>query len=628
MPIVVIPFVFALFWLYFFNKSGRTALREPFIKSIVAMFVATVAITESASIFGLVGRASSVVLWLVPLIALGFALRSNFAVTAGAFGKRLRDGISGVPTFALVVAGLILLVTFVIAIASAPNTYDSQTYHLARVMYWVQNGSVAHYPTIILRQLYQPPLSEIAIMQTYLLGGGDRFANLVQWLTLAGCAAATSRIGAEIGLDSGKQALTAALAMTIPGAIVQASSTQNDLVAAFLVAAFFLFLYRAVRDDHRGDFLWAGAALGLALLTKGTNYLYCFPIGLFFALLGFLRTTEKRRFAVRIAGVLLLALALNLGHFARNFDLFGSPVSTAEDDVRNKDLTAAMIAANVARNLAVNLGTKSVSLRRSIESAMTSVFGAELKNPKSTWLENEFKVEFSTHEDLTGNFTHLLLLLIALPASAVIVRKSRDIAVMGLIFSIPFGFFLLSALLKWQIWSARLQLPLFILGTVLIAFVMSKIKLRGVGEIVTAICFTAAVPFLLFAEPRRVLAADGSFVLFSESRQNQLFKNLPDAGPLYTAAAEVVRREAPESVGIAIEYNDFDYPLWTLLKADAADPPTICHVGLANVSKRIKPKCQGPKIVFTTKETNVIDGIKYVEIWKGDVVRVLRQEAQ
>lgn len=82
--------------------------------------------------------------------------------------------------------GLILSGTLLTALVAAPNNWDSMTYHMARVAHWSQNQSVAHYPTSIPRQLYLGPGAEFVILHFQILTGGDRLANVIQWLSAPG----------------------------------------------------------------------------------------------------------------------------------------------------------------------------------------------------------------------------------------------------------------------------------------------------------------------------------------------------------------------------------------------------------------------------------------------------------
>src|SRR4029453_2950809 len=77
-------------------------------------------------------------------------------------------------------------VTAFIALAAAPNTWDSMTYHLTRVMHWEQERSLHFYATNIQRQLHLTPGAEYVILHLHLLSGGDRLANLPQWFASLG----------------------------------------------------------------------------------------------------------------------------------------------------------------------------------------------------------------------------------------------------------------------------------------------------------------------------------------------------------------------------------------------------------------------------------------------------------
>ena len=104
---------------------------------------------------------------------------------------------------------------------------------MAQVRHWIQQQSVAHYPTHITRQLFSNPWAEFTIAHLFLLTGTDRLANSVQWFSMVGSLIAVSLIAARLGADKRGEVLAAVVAATIPMGILQASSTQNDYVTAF-----------------------------------------------------------------------------------------------------------------------------------------------------------------------------------------------------------------------------------------------------------------------------------------------------------------------------------------------------------------------------------------------------------
>lgn len=53
-----------------------------------------------------------------------------------------------------------IAVIAVIGIIAPPNNWDSMTFHMARVSFWIEHGTVEPYPTDIMRQLYEAPWAE------------------------------------------------------------------------------------------------------------------------------------------------------------------------------------------------------------------------------------------------------------------------------------------------------------------------------------------------------------------------------------------------------------------------------------------------------------------------------------
>ena len=267
--------------------------------------VLLIPITEALSLFHAVTRPGVVGAWLGAGVAgCLFAVRGK---AASHQKPPLRPGrLERTPEKWLLapVAGIVAALG-TLGAATPPNNYDSMTYHMSRVAHWVQNGSVAHYPTHILRQIYQTPWAEFALLQMQVTCGGDRCANLVQWAAMVGSVAGVSWIARQLGAGPRGQVFAAVLCATIPMGLLQATSTQNDYVLAFWLVCLVTFVLAVVSDtggaSDRKSAVAAGAALGLALLTKGTGYLLACPFVLW---LGVVRNDEEEivvAVAIRIA---------------------------------------------------------------------------------------------------------------------------------------------------------------------------------------------------------------------------------------------------------------------------------------------------------------------------------------
>ena len=289
--------------------------------------VALVLITEGLSLGGRLTPG-----WLGASWALAGAV-GVWAFRRQRVDPRLPGPVGSIPRGARWVIGAILTLTGAIALLSPPNTWDSMTYHMPRVAHWSQAGSVAHYPTHVLRQLWLGPGAEFAITHLYLLAGGDRLANLVQWLAFVASVLGSAIVAAELGGGPRARALAALACATLPMAIAQASSTQNDLVASFWMLSLGYGVLRFRASPSVATAALVGASAGLAGLTK-------LPVGFVAVpwLLAFGASAWRvgRRRAVWCIGVAALsAVALNLGHVGRTVPLLspGGPSPVASDDV-------------------------------------------------------------------------------------------------------------------------------------------------------------------------------------------------------------------------------------------------------------------------------------------------------
>ena len=401
------------------TKSLSVSLRECFLFIAILWGVSVTIITEILSAFSLITFGWLVVFWCVVLLGATFFVislmkRQRLVVLSPSPRLPFR----AVP----LLSGLVLIValTGVTAIVSPPNTYDSMTYHMSRVVHWIQDRNVSFYPTNIPRQIFQNPWAEFAIMHLQILSGGDRFANFVQWFSMIGCLIGVSLLAKQFGGDLQSQLFAAVFAGTIPMGILQSSSTQNDYVASFWLLCFVYFSISLIRQEqiHWPYALGAGFSLGLAILTKGTAYIFAVPF-VAWAGYSFLRMF---RFKSWKPALLLAAacLVLNFGHYTRNLSLFGSPIGPRAGDslamITSDVISPSSVLSNITRNIGLHLGTPSGRVNLGIDSAIREFHTAlniDINDPRTTSSQREkFQVlKPSLHEDYAGNLLHLSLIL-------------------------------------------------------------------------------------------------------------------------------------------------------------------------------------------------------------------------
>src|SRR5262245_16389653 len=262
-------FAFALLIPFLALALGRwrrgSPWRQSFLVAATTWGVLVTVITEGLSLFRALTLGPMVGAWLgTGALACWLAVRS--AATPRQRSLRLPKGLEPMrERWLLVPLSGIVVALGVLGVATAPNTYDSMTYHLGRVAHWVQNASVAPYPTHILRQIYQTPWAEYALLQMQVTCGGDRCAHLVQWFAMVGSVAGVSWIARQLGAGGPGQIFAAVLCVTIPLGLLEAASTQNDYVLAFWLVCLVACVLAVAGDvrgqDDRRSVTTAGAAL-------------------------------------------------------------------------------------------------------------------------------------------------------------------------------------------------------------------------------------------------------------------------------------------------------------------------------------------------------------------------------
>jgi Dolichyl-phosphate-mannose-protein mannosyltransferase len=576
----LLPPLFFVLVVLIFRRRGL-CWRVSFLSAALVLGVLLTAATEVLSALGKINTIGLLLLWASAASAAALVFVSAternplpIRVTVPRDVKWMMAGV-----------GIIFIATALVAAASAPNNWDSMTYHLSRVMHWIQNQSVAHYPTNIVRQIALNPWAEFALMHLQILSAGDSLANFVQWSAMAGSVIGVTLIASELGADLRAQACAAVVAATIPMGILQASSTQNDYVVAFWLVCFVYFgLVLKKRHTWLGV-IAAGASLGLALLTKATAYLYAFPFFVWFFLscLG----ASRRRALWSVLLIACAVLSINAAHYARNYELFGNPLGPSYGVV-NSVFSGSALLSNVSRNLALHADTPSRKVNRAMQAGFERTFdalGLDINDPRTTFPTTSFAIaKTPRHEDLAGNPVHLLLVILAI---VLIVarggaRKPGDL--LPYVLSLGAAFLLFALYLRWQPWHSRLHLPLFVLWSPAIAVTLSAVSRRSVAGLAVVVLLAFSFPYLLANTSRRLAGKDSVMI---KNRMDQYFHNHPSLKDSYQASALLIATRGCGNVGLKFTENDWEYPVWVLLARTSLGQFRIEHVEIENASARL-----------------------------------------
>lgn len=591
----------------FLKGSG---LRDSVTRSYLVVFLFIVASTECLSVLGAVTSGALRLLWivgtLVSLSVMSFRLlhTDRRALSKDRLGVFAEYGWYEALLFLMI--SCILLATLTVALVYPPNNWDSMTYHMARVAYWIQNGSIDVYPTANDRQTHNPPLAEWAILHLQLLGHSDRFANIVQWISFVVSIVVSTLIAQEFRLSFKAQWLTALVAATIPTAILESSSTQNDLVVSSFCISFAYFLIRFTRTLSASDAVLCSLSLGLALLTKGTAYIYCCAIGLTIGVTAVASISPPKRLALlnRLTVIVAAAVLLNVGHVSRTYLVYGlNP--TSQTPLLNDEISPMIIYSNLVRNAALHIGTPSDAMNAYSFRAIGFLLGNQTNNPRSTLQTTAFSIPaFSLHEDYAGNLLHLALIVSAFLILPLVTIPNKP-TVYCYAGSLLVGVLLHCIMLKWQPWATRYHTTIFMLSAPFIVAVCSGIRPIQKQLFVGTACvlFAGGIPFLISNKTRSFVELTNNWLFTPGGQLESYFVNRPNISADYKAAANLILQEGVGDVGLCLGYDDYEYPLFVLVGTHASQGvPRFRHVGVVDRSQiKANPHLEPPALVLATK---------------------------
>lgn len=465
---------------------------------------------------------------------------------------------------ALLSCVLVAGVCLVTALLSPPNNYDSMTYHMPRVVHWLQNRSLRQFPTQDLRQICFPPGSTYLIAELQAITGGDRFANLQEWAAFVGLMAAVALCAKRLGGDRRAQWLGAALVAGMPLVVLESTSAQNDVLVTFWVVSTLAF---CLSDEPA----WACGALALANLTKPTGLMFGGPV----LLVGLQRSKEPwpRRLWVWSA-VAVAAQLPAVPHYLRNVDVFGSPMGGITIAAMSRHSLSAL----------VSCGLRDVALQIPLPGFWALVVHAHRwlglnPNDRATSLGPFVRQRWDRllnrllypDEDFAASPLQFVLI-----AAALYRRRWKDVAAAATVGALAYA-----GLIKWQEWGNRLVMPLFGLGLPLAAvWASERWKPWAQLALLPVMAFTG-----VFCD---ALHLHHPLMTVLTTPREQIYLHSGYGREHAQAIAGLSRQLAADrcdTVGLDFHEDDWEYPWWVL------NPGTrFKRVNVENASSQLAPE--------------------------------------
>jgi len=603
----VIPAVSLVLLVLIIFPRSEDGWRSAVLRAAIVWGVALTIITELLSLFKLltpmwVGGAWSlfgISLFLIYRQSNQEHKRSRVNVSWDEGYKVLLD-----PHIRLSLIGLLIIFSLIglIALVAPPNTNDSMGYHMPRVVNWIQNHTVAHYPTHYTAQLFLSPWSAFAVLHLQILSGGDRYANLVQFFSMIGSAVGVSLIAQQFGANLYGQVLAAVFCATIPMGILQASSTQNDYVVAFWLICFVYYVLCTLRNQPDKNYFWEiGFSLGLATLTKPTAYIYSFPF-LVWLLISQL-SLEKWRFGkprlwANFLKILVPFVLISIFHFLRNIDLFQTPLGKSPQFINytNKVFSIPVLVSNIVRNLSLHLATPSSSINQSLFNLISwihSILEVDINDPRTSGLD--FQVNsLINHEDLAGNTLHLLIIIASIASFSYLLQRNAlpKALLMNYVLSIFICFLLFCLLLTWTPFHSRLQLFMFVAAAPFVGMIFSTMLRPKAVSFMAIALILVSLPWVFFNETRPLIANSHFLTsrtvenIFNMDRSELYFMGDRSFKDPMIEATQLIKSQQCADVGLSFYYlRVFEYPIWALLQRGSSKAYHFQHVGVTNESQ-------------------------------------------
>ena len=615
---------YILLLMVFLGKNNFSRITETVIKTTLLFSGILFLVTELLSGFHSLNLFSLAIFWgTFNVILIALLLRNQGKVTLRLMVQKIKFYYQNLLLKEKLLIGVLLILLCLLlaqGLLYPPNNWDSLTYHMSRIMYWIGNESVDYFPTHILRHLYQPPFAEYFILNINLLNGNDFLSNSVELFFLIQCLVVVYALLSMFQTTRLLKLLALFLVITIPAVELQSTTTKNDIVCAFFVLSSLFYSLKIFKNNSLNSTVFFGLSIGLGFITKGTAYVFMAPI---LALYGFhiLSVTLKDK-SVKPIGLatlaMVLALSLNVKHYSRNYAVNKSLLNIDDAEVKayaNETMNGKLLLSNLIKNSGLHLGYPIEKKCDSIIRNAHKAIGVSIDDKRLNYLGVPYQSARAavTHEDYVTNTVHFILWALAFSFLVFhfLFSKTRNKTEMIIVIVLVAQILLFTGYLKWQPWHTRLHIPIFILSIIPIILACQKAKwFKGIVGFSTPLLLYSFMFYFVYNNLRPIQnnPVYTKNLRIDDNRFKKYFANQPQLYTEYKVVLEELYDANPKTVGLKM--MDWEYPLFNAYYYDHLQ---LVAIDVNNNTGILKQENQSVDLIISTSNSPEImyNGIKY-----------------
>lgn len=498
-----------------------------------------------------------------------------------------------------------------LALKTVPYNWDSMTYHLPRVVHWLQNGTVAHYATHNDRQVASPVLGAFINLHVYAMANGnDTFVNLLQCCSYLTNGMLVYSIAKKLKCSKKYCVIAMVLFYSMPIAFAEALTTQVDNFSALWMLCFAYVLLDLLKPKEKIVF-------EKKTLFKVFNLSFCIAFGylakpsigfgiLFFVLWLLIVILQRKDKIIILAVYAVLASTMIVTILSpelyRNFQTYGA-LSSSETGKRQLigTLRERYLLVNCVKNFTFNMPTvwiyNSEDIIWKYTVRLARGLDIDLNDPAISEDGREYEVQDPQNygHDSAANPVITWLMIVCIFALIFKNRKCHLLELRNQYFivaCISFCFFCM--VLRWEPFVSRYMLSYL---AILCPAISGQLEMLFDGKDernkTNEIRLLTIIYFLCITEFLGLLYFHGK-ICCNQTDNKGYFTNRWEIADNYIWMSDWINDKGYKNIGLALGKDSYEYPIMVLL--DNYD--YIEHVNVENETEKYENQSFIPDVVI------------------------------